>query len=165
MLLLWVLAAILSLFLLLTFTREVIKNKVGIKLCSICTAVSLTWIALLILKLSGYKVDTLLLGILMGESITGAMYSFETTMKQRNKNNLLWLKIVIITGGTLLVYLLLTQGFSTPFLITAVASIVFAGIVYILSNRENHEDLIQERHGKFSEEIKKLEEQLEHCCD
>ena len=103
----YVLLLILALFLLFALIiTPIIKNKFNKKVCAICAAVSLTWLGLLIAKYFGYAIDTLIIAILMGESITGIMYLFENYAEKKDKR-LLPLKAVIILMGTLVVYLIL----------------------------------------------------------
>src|SRR3989344_333750 len=120
------LIGIFVLFVLFASMRGQVYKRFGFKFCAICAAVSLTWIGLLTAKLSGWQIDTLLLGILMGESITGIMYLFENIAKKKGKSNLLWLKIIIILLGTLTVYLFLTQGITLELTSVIVISVVFA---------------------------------------
>ncbi len=163
------LSGILVLFLLFTFLRQTLQNKLGIKICAVCAAVSLTWIALLAFRLLGFFADDLLVGILMGESIAGVMYLFEKKAKERQKENFLWLKVVIVLFGTALVYFYLAQRLS----LVAVLTILFfcMAIVYFLLrskwNKKSREGkkIALDKQGKLGKEMKKLEKKLEHCCD
>lgn len=159
------LISILVLFVIFAFARELIYKKFKLKICSICAAVSLTWITIIILKTIGIEIDNLLPGILMGESITGIMYLFENKAKEKSQNNILWLKVVIILLGTLLVYLFLTKGLSLEFIITLIISIILAIVINIKLNKKKKNKSIPKEHGKFKNEIEKLEERFEHCCD
>jgi hypothetical protein len=165
---LWTTLGILVLFLVFVFLRKIIQKKLKLKICAICAAVGLTWITLLILKWSGFLIDNLLIGILMGESIVGIMYLFEKKIKEAKKENLLWLKVFIILIGTSLVYLLLSEFYGLGFWILLLISFVF--LIYILismksSVRKKNKWVVEHKYGKFSKEIKKLEEKFEHCCD
>lgn len=162
---LWALIGIFVLFVVFSFLRETIHRISGIKICSICSAVSLTWITLLALKIGGMEISPILIGILMGESITGIMYLFERKAKKSGKNRILWLKSVIIILGTLLVYLLLTQGFSQGLVIAAIISIVIAVFVYESIKNNGGKKANNKKYGKFRKEIAKLEDKFEHCCD
>ncbi len=163
------LSGILVLFLLFTFLRQTLQRKWGMKVCAVCIAVSLTWAALLILRWLDIFADDLLVGILMGESIAGAMYLFERKAKEGQKENFLWLKVVIVIFGTALVYFYLTQRLSL--IVALVLSIVFVAIVYfLLQSKENKRSGdkkkdVPGKQGKLGKEMKKLEEKLEHCCD
>jgi len=63
---LWVLLAITVLFFVLLRMRE--------HVCVLCTAISLTWGTLLVLYWSGVRIDPVLLGILMGQTVLGVYY-------------------------------------------------------------------------------------------
>ena len=101
----YVILSITILYFLFVLLKEFIYNITKIKICAICAAVSLTWIILIILQLIGYKVDLLILGILMGQSIAGVMYSTEGKIK--NKLALSFVRLTIILIGTIIVYSIL----------------------------------------------------------
>ena len=162
---LWTLIGIFALFVLFAFLREPLHKRFGFKVCSICAAVSITWIILIALKTAGMEISNLLLGILMGESVTGIMYLFENKAKQEGKNSLLWLKVVIIILGTLLVYLVLTKGFSLGFIIILIISTILAIGIYRKLKGKKKSKIIPAKHSKFRKEIEKLEKRFEHCCD
>jgi len=158
MMIYWILLGILTLFIVLVILRKQVKHKI----CAICGAVSLTWITLLILTYLGFAIDPLIIGILMGESVTGIMYLFERKIKSKNKSHLLGLKIFIILLGTALVYFLLTYGLHLVTLVTFGLIILFILLVHSAVHNKFKHDF----HGKgISQKIKKLEEQFEHCCD
>ena len=159
------LITIFVLFVLFASMGGPIYKRFGFKVCAICAAVSLTWIGLLTAKLSGWQIDTLLLGILMGESITGIMYLFENIAKKKGKSNLLWLKVIIILLGTLTVYLFLAKDITLELISAIVISIVFAIVVYFSLKRKKSKKIPNKKYGKFKKEIKELEEKFEHCCD
>ncbi len=160
-----VLMGIFVLFVLFAFMRQPIYKRFGFKICSICAAVTLAWIVLLILKIFAMEIDNLLLGILMGESVMAFMYMFEHAAKKEGKNKLLWLKIVIILLGTLLVSLFLTQGFSLSLFIVLSISVILAIIIYGSLKSKKSTEIVRKKYGKFQKEINKLEKQLENCCD
>ena len=54
-----------------------LKSKLPIRICAICVAVSLTWVGLLTAYHMGWFDNGLLLGLLMGQSITGIYYLLE----------------------------------------------------------------------------------------
>ena len=91
-----ILGAIAALF----FVFLAIRNLTNLKICAICGAVATTWIALIIANLLGYQFDILLLGILMGQSVTGAMY-----LADKSKNIYIQAtKPLIIIAGTAIIY-------------------------------------------------------------
>jgi len=72
-----ILIAIIALFSILIIGKSLIKRQ----FCVLCASVSLTWIALYVLYRFGYFSDTVLLGILMGQSATGIYYLVEKKTK------------------------------------------------------------------------------------
>ncbi len=160
--LIWALLGILVLFVLFVLLRPAIYSMFGVRVCAVCAAVCLTWLFLLVLKLAGMDVSSLLIGILMGQSVAGLMYTFEAKVRDANKHGLLWLKIVIVLVGTLFVYVLLSEGFNKRFFVVLIFAFIISVIVSQHINMTKKAEPV--RRG-FSEEIKKLEEKFEHCCD
>lgn len=105
--LIYTLVSIVLLYLIVVLVKDKLYKLTKIKLCAICAAVSLTWLLLIILKLSGYNLDILLIGILMGQSVTGIMYSLQEKIK--NKLFLAFSKLAAILLGTAIVYYFLTM--------------------------------------------------------
>lgn len=95
------LISITVLFVIFALIKDYIKKKTKYDVCAICTAVSTTWIATIIIAFLGYKIDKVLLAILMGMSITGAMYLLDERFK--TKRNYL-IKLGTILGGTIITY-------------------------------------------------------------
>lgn len=135
-----------------------------VNVCAICAAVSLTWISIIVLRLFNFYISDIILAVLMGESITGIMYLFENSARKKGKNSMLWLKVVIIILGTLLVYLFITQGFSSATISTLAVSILLVVIIAVKFRSKKNENL-PKKYGRFQKEIKKLEEKFENCCD
>lgn len=73
MTLFWLLLTITLLF----FILLAIKSRLTWKICAICSAVSLTWLALLFAYHTDRFDNILLLALLMGQSITGIYYLWE----------------------------------------------------------------------------------------
>ena len=74
---------IFSLYLFFIILNDKIKLKK--KICAVCASVFLTWFFLIILKLCNFNIDNLLIGILIGQSITGLLYLYENYFKEKNK--------------------------------------------------------------------------------
>ncbi|MCR4260908.1 MAG: hypothetical protein NUV96_01000 [Candidatus Colwellbacteria bacterium] len=66
------------LFVLYTLFRFVL----GLKVCALCAAVSTTWLGLLVMRLIGFEIDPLIIGIFMGGSAVGIMYLLEKKMSK-----------------------------------------------------------------------------------
>ncbi len=103
----YVLLGILALFIVYAFIRGPLSKVIKTKICAICAAVSTTWIALLVLYYLGYFSDRLIIGILIGESVTGLMYFFERKIEKTRYKWLAVFKIAIILAGTAAAYLIL----------------------------------------------------------
>lgn len=66
------------------FIGSVLFQKItGIKLCAICAAVSCTWLVLIFLYFTKGNIDPLILGILMGGSVVGAMYYLSSKLPEK----------------------------------------------------------------------------------
>ncbi|MBI2672580.1 hypothetical protein HYX16_06620 [Candidatus Woesearchaeota archaeon] len=101
----YILLSIFVLYILFVFLKDGIYKVTKQKICALCAAVSLTWLTLLALNFFGYKIDSLILAILMGESVTGIAYLLDKRIK--NKLYLSLLRLFTIIFGTLAVYLIL----------------------------------------------------------
>ncbi|MEP7204828.1 MAG: hypothetical protein ABI716_01385 [Candidatus Saccharibacteria bacterium] len=69
-----------SVFILLAITgiflvTMCVNKFVSFKLCALCASIFLTWVGLLLMYKIGYFNDATLLGLLMGQSITGIYYA------------------------------------------------------------------------------------------
>ena len=102
----YVILSIIVLYFLFALMKDFIYKLIKIKVCAICGAVSITWITLLILKFIGYEIESLILGILMGQSIVGVMYYLEDKIK--NKLTLSFVRLSTILIGTIGIYYLLS---------------------------------------------------------
>ena len=100
----WVILTISVLFFILLGIKVLTKSQ----LCSICLSVSLTWILLLILYWRGTFQDTILLALLMGQSILGIYYLIESKVKK----NLLLFRLPFLLTLTFIFYSLLIKSIS-----------------------------------------------------
>ena len=82
----------------------VLRFTLKVKVCALCAAVSTTWLGLLTMKLIGFEVDPLIVGILMGGSAVGVMYLLEAKISKRYSI----LKFPFLLTLFTLVYVLLT---------------------------------------------------------
>ena len=64
-----------AVFLIALFVHSLGSGR--LKFCTVCVTVSLTWLFLLIVRLLGYSINPILIGVLMGESIVGLYYLIE----------------------------------------------------------------------------------------
>lgn len=167
--LVYVLASITILYFLFALASDFIKGIVGRKICAICAAVSLTWLWLLVLRSAdggwGIEVDPLIIAILMGGSIVGVMYKAEKVFEKRKWGRFWLVRLLIILGGTALVYFLL-KGATCLFLSAVLILLAIAWFVWILTlvarKRGGPETPAKSR--RWSRAISELEEKLKNCC-
>lgn len=171
----YALISITVLYFLLAAASDFIKGVVGRKVCAICAAVSLTWLWLLVLWFLEIEVDILLIAILMGGSIVGAMYKVEEIFKKKKWEKFWLVRLLIILGGTALVYFLL-KGATCLFLSTALILLVVAWFMWVLSltvkrgggpaspdaSQGGPESPVKSK--RLSRAISELEEKLKNCC-
>ena len=81
--LLRILISISLLFFVILAVREFFKEKTKEKICSICFAVSLTWIVLLMLVWAGKFNNKTILALLMGMSVLGVFYLSEKKFEKK----------------------------------------------------------------------------------
>lgn len=155
-----VIITIVTLYSLFALSKDSIKKFVPFKVCSICYAVSITWVGLYLADLiSLLEVDSSLIGILMGGSIVGIMYSLEKHFVANDLQKFWLVRIVWFSLGTLLAYYLLTQNWDYTLLIV-ILLILFSTASLIFSKpKEEGKD---EKHNSA---IANLSKKLEKCCD
>lgn len=125
-----------------------------LKICAMCSAVSLTWFGLLITYLFGLHTETVWLGILMGGSVVGLMYKLDNYWRTHHYSGTWFLKLTIVVFGFFLVYVVVTQAwFSLSWLLPLLIVSGAIGLMLL------HKDIL----GKRVE--KKLQDKLDHCCD
>jgi len=73
----WVFLAIIGLF----YGGLLLKTLVKLNVCTICLAVSLTWLTLLALRALGWFDNDLILALLLGQSVVGGYYLWERRVK------------------------------------------------------------------------------------
>lgn len=142
-------------------TAIFIRPHTTLNICSICAAVSFTWIFLLILWVLGYEVSMLSIGILMGMSVTGLMYKTEGFYKKKDVHNFWFVRLILILGGFYFVIMLLLKQWNYLLLI-AVSTLLLSGLATFLFQGTTHKDVLkeQEKLGRKSEVIKRLD----NCC-
>lgn len=127
-----------------------------LKVCAICTSVSLTWLGLLITYFLNIHQDVLLIGILMGGSVVGVMYQLEKYFKNKKLTNFWFIRILLISFGFASVYLLLLNKWEElTWLVVLVILTSFSSLFFVKPQEIK----------KLNESESKLKEKLEHCCD
>lgn len=85
MYLLYIFLNVTALFFIFLIIKNFSKGKLKENICAICMAVSLTWISLLVLFWLGLFDDKTLIALLMGQSILGVFYLFESLVNENYK--------------------------------------------------------------------------------
>jgi len=105
-----------------------LRSLLSLKICALCGAVSFTWIILLAMFYIGIFNNPVLLGILMGGSIVGAMYVLEQKLPERFQIFKLpfFLTLVFAT------YFAILQSFAfevavIPFLLWVTMGVIYTG--------------------------------------
>ena len=108
-----------------------------LEFCVICLSVSLTWISLLALHLTGIFSDVTLIALLMGQSITGIFYVAEKMVSQELKIFRLPFLLTLTFIGYYILNLNRNSVTSLLFLLTLWS--VFLSIYILRSNRKFRE--------------------------
>lgn len=121
------------------------------KFCPICTAVSVTWLWLLLTYFLGWHVDTLLIALLMGGSVVGIMYQLKRTP---------WAHLYAVMGFSAVYFLLQEHWFWFG---------IALGLAILLGVWQRPESLSKVYRGKklspeLEKEVKEIEKKLEECC-
>jgi hypothetical protein len=124
------------------------------KVCAICTAVSLTWLGLLIGYLLGWHNEIAWVGILMGGSVVGLMYKLDNYWQKNNYSGTWLLKLTIVVFGFWLVYVIIIQEWRNLAWLAPLAVIVGAVGTILLRS-----------HATKKHVPSKLQHKLDHCCD
>ena len=93
---------IITLFFLLLGVKSLLKKN----FCVICMSISLTWITYLVLHRLGYFQDSVLITLLMGQSVVGVYYLVERKIKE----NLLIFRLPFLLSLTLVAYALISPS-------------------------------------------------------
>ncbi|MBI1972856.1 hypothetical protein HYS50_02535 [Candidatus Woesearchaeota archaeon] len=146
-----VLGIITALFVAFLVLKPFIKRLFHLDLCVLCASVATTWLGMLLLKILGFSIDTTLLAILLGESVTGIMYRLTYSLKHKQKRNPL-LGLFLILLGTTAAYSVVAGILELSSLFILVPVFIVLLFISLLRQRPN------------SPQSKQLLKQLEHCC-
>lgn len=124
-----------------------LKRASGLRFCVLCVSLAGTWVALFILYWMGAYANTLLLALLMGQSVTGVHYLLE----KRVPEHLLVFRLPFVLTLTALAYLLLAPGASVAAALGVVLAAVWAAALAVYARRDV---------GRF----RRLARQLVECC-
>ncbi len=148
-------------FLFVALFKPYIQARVPWNICAICVAVALTWLFLLSLAGAGIAVDSLLIGVLMGMSVTGVMYKIEVVYKAASLKHLWATRLVIILGGFYTVVLLLQRQESLALLI-GIGTLLLLAILSFLLQGVTHAQAVSS--ARVGEDKKSLLKKLDNCC-
>jgi len=136
----WIFVGIAALFFVILGIREFLNKRNKERVCSICAAVSLTWIFLLVLYWLGNFNDKVILSLLIGMSILGVFYLWERKVKERIKV----FRLPFLLTLVLIVYTLIesfSYGYSI-FILIGVLWILFF-IIYLYGSEGNSGGLLR----------------------
>lgn len=133
--------SITALFVLFVGARAVFSLNV----CALCAAVSLTWIILLGLSYTDYPVDPVAVGILMGGSVVGTMYTLERKVPERIQ----MFKLPFLATGIVAAYFLIVQHITIE--ATGIVALLWvgAGAIYV---------------GRNTPSVKTIGQNIIECC-
>lgn len=104
-----------------------LKSALKLSVCSICAAVSLSWLNLLVLRALGWYENGILLALLMGMSVVGGYYLWERGAKKQQ----LIFRLPVILTLTFLAWS--TVMFKLDFALVALMALVWLvhGTLYV----------------------------------
>lgn len=151
--------SIFVLYFLIAFIKPLLQPKIPFKICSICIAVSITWLALLVAWLLDYSIEPVSIAILMGMSVTGIMYKLEEKYQKKKIRNFWIVRLTLIVGGFYSIFYLLKENWDFLFL-TVLSSLFIIAISTLFFQKITHKDVLNEQTGKRKSLLKRLED----CC-
>jgi|SRR3989344_2481392 len=98
-----ILIGITILFFILLLVKEIFPKKIKSKFCTICAAVSITWISLLILLKLGLYLNSTIISLLIGGTVVGIFYNVEGKVKENLKLFRLPFLLTLVFIGYLLI--------------------------------------------------------------
>lgn len=141
-----ILGAITLLFIAYALLKRLIEKIFNMKICSLCAAVATTWIGMLVLKFIGVTIDKILIGILIGESIAGIMYSLSGKPRINP-----FIGLPVILFGTTIAYGVIELKFDASSLFVLIPVALIMAIISMTGKSPS---------GKG----KGLAKKLENCC-
>lgn len=130
-----VLIGITALFFILLILKNLLNWK---KFCTLCVAVSLTWIILLILLLTNVFTDKIIIAILMGHTSLGIFYLWEKRVKKRTR----LFRLPLLLTFIFIIYSLL-EKFILNGILFLLALWTFFLIIYLFKNNKMAKKIIE----------------------
>ncbi|MBI4437427.1 hypothetical protein HY631_00555 [Candidatus Uhrbacteria bacterium] len=149
------------LFLAVVFLTPRGQTRASWRPCAICVAVSATWALLIALTFFSVEVDPLVIGVLMGMSVTGLMSKL-AEFYQAQKLKYAWLaRLITILGGFYAVVWFL-QGQTSLALLIALTTVLTLVLITFLFQGVTHQEALAgaATDGQRKSAIKKLD----NCC-
>ena len=131
----WILLSITGLFFILLALKNILNLK---KTCTICLAVTLTWVALLVLYFLDVFNDKILIAILMGHTSLGIYY----TLEKRVKKEFLLFRLPYLLTSVLLIYSVL-NGLVINSLYFILGLWILFFIIYLFKNNKLAKKIIE----------------------
>ena len=129
-----ILVSITVLFFFLLAVKELFGKRLKEKFCVICTAVTLTWVSLLVLYYLGLFDNLIIIALLLGQSSLGVFYLTE----KKVKSDLKIFRLPFLLTLIIFAYLLLVLPEKLPWIFGLLASVwLVFGFVYIFRRNEN----------------------------
>ena len=150
-----VIAITIASILVITVVVWLTNRVLPVKVCPICTGVSLTWIWLMIAHGVGYPIALEIPALLMGGSVVGLAYQLEKKLPMRSgglRKPLLW-KTIFISTGFIVAYSLMAREWVT--LIVSFVLLLLISLVFFLKPKE------QSTKSEIAEDLKN---KMKNCC-
>ncbi len=141
----YILIAITILFFVMLIIKQFLPDKLSAKTCAICFSVSMTWIILLLFYYLKYFDNQLIIALLMGMTLLGIYYIFESKVKKELTLFRLPFLLSLILAG----YFLLTFSSIVKEIFFLALVWLFFFIVYIYRNNN---------------QLKKAVNKIVECC-
>lgn len=124
----YTLSGIILLFFVLLILKNIFKWK---KFCVLCTAVSLTWILLLVLYFLKIFQDKIIIAILMGHTSLGLFYLWEKNVREKFK----MFRLPLLLSFIFIIYSILENfEFNSLFIILGLWVVFF--LIYLFRNNK-----------------------------
>ena len=131
-----VILGIIALFFIILLIKEMFLRKTRKEFCVICISISLTWLILLVLYWMKLFDNFLIIGLLIGMSVTGVYYFFESKFGKINKRIKIFRLPFVLTLILLAYYILTFENIFKSILIVIGLWILFIFVYLFNSNKK-----------------------------